>query len=249
MKIPTRKLTESPSIRNFCQRAVKSVKIDEASVKQIDYYSLQYKIGLFIDPIVSPLFSNTPPLVRFAVTTFLAHPQIVYFNRIWDKGVLSSIWRGNLNGYEFIKSEISGLKDQKIQRQILESLLAAYKAAIIGPLITYWTLCFLPSTLDPMVHCMQGNVIRTIMAYVIFQCNPNLSTLYKLLPMMLIAGSFRGIIFFSASEYFKNLGFDGKNVFYLSMIVRCIFEGEVKKVEKMDLNKLYQFLTRNFSAS
>lgn len=219
------------------------------STKQIKYYIHQYEMDWYLGPFVnSVLTTETPPLLRFTLQTFLAHPQIVYFNKLYEAGTFSKIYEGKLSIYNFIKSECKNLGDIKALTNIFSTLTTGLKFAIIGPLLAYCTAYAFSEMLNGFASTIVTNILKTLLAYMLFQFQnlKHLSIFYALLPTMCIAGSIRGFIFYYASVFFKDLNFDSKNIFYFSMIVRHIFEPQVKKIEKFDFS---QFIIGNETIS
>lgn len=208
----------------------------------INPYHQMYLIDIYMGPIVSKLLPTCPPLLRFTVQALLAHPQLVYFNRLKEEGVLDKIWNGELSFLkEFFVREFRSIFAPETRIKIAFTLVMALKCAFIGPFLAYLGARFLSETCGPLVTTIMVSIAKGILSYIIFQNIHDFPVI--LIPTILIAGTIRGVIYFRAAEIFKDLRFEGGDTFYLATGVRQTFEPAVKRLEKTDIS---QFLLRNF---
>ncbi|OAI50232.1 hypothetical protein AYO37_00330 [Opitutia bacterium SCGC AG-212-L18] len=198
------------------------------SKKGIEYYAFQYSINLFLDPISSSLLPNMEHLMRATLQTFLTYPIMTYFNNLWDK---------NINNIQ---------SNEATTKNLREILLCGLKTAYIGPGVALWAKYALPPALGEFINCLIANMIRNTTAYVFFHDIKDIKTFCSILPSILIVGAIGGVIFFYASSTFQNSGFNPRDCFYLSMMVKRLFDPQIKKIEKLTIDQL---LTRNFSAA
>lgn len=212
------------------------------AMDRFDPYAQQYCADYYLGPIVDYLFPQTHPLMRFTIQTFLGYPEITYYNGLQEDNIISRIWRNELSISNFIKSEYLSLYDKEVQLKILSTMSKAMDVAFIGPFLAYFAICVLPEALGGLMNAVILSIFKSILSCMLFQATNDPINF----PMVSVAGIIRGIIFYYAMAYFKNLGLNSKDVFYLTMVVRSFFEPQVKKLEKLDI---YQFLTRSFSAT
>lgn len=200
------------------------------SWKQIEYYGLEYQMHWFLDPIGIYLLPNSELLIRFTLQSFLAYPLIIYFNRFWDKSIGTP-------------------QDPKLQKSIRDVLIRGLACSYVGPALACWAKYTLPSIFDGLTHCLITNMLKSATAYHFFHSASNTESFLSILPLIFASGAIGGAIFFYASLMLENSGFNGKDVFYLSMMTRKLFDPQIKKLEGLTINQLLMLLMRNFSAA
>lgn len=212
------------------------------SYDKIEYFLQQYQIDCFLNPLVFPLLPNSHPLIHSTIQVFFGYAPIIYFNKLQERHIFSKIWERELNLSDFIKSEFFNLSSTEVQSKIRSIMVKAIECAFLGPFFAYLGLCILPIAFGGLINAIILSIAKSIIIYIFFQQTREPINF----PMLSVAGSIRGAIFYYATVLFKSLQYNAKDVFYFSIIVRYFFEPQIKKIEKLSLN---QFLTRNFSAT
>ncbi len=212
------------------------------SSKKIEYFLQQYQIDCCLNPLSNLLLPREHHLIHATFQVFIGYPMIFCFNKLQERDIFSKIWEQELNLSDFIKSEICNLSNIEVQSKIYSIMIKAIECAFLGPFFAYLGLCILPEAFGGLINAMILSIVKSIIICIFFQQTKEPINF----PMLSVAGSIRGAIFYYASVYFKSLQYNAKDVFYFSIIVRYFFEPQIKKIEKLSVN---QFLTRNFSAT
>lgn len=214
------------------------------SCEKVDYYILQYFTTWILDPLIDPLAPNASVLILACPKTFIAHFFIVYFNELQNEKVFSRIYRGEIGLCAFIKEQVQSLHDPIVRESITDTLIIALKTVIVGPFFTY---CALSSGYSILVLSIINNMVRSIAIYMLFSKErKDIYSLIPHLPGLLLAGAIRGAIMGAVTVLMTGYGANGKDIFYWSMVIRYLFEPQVRKVEEI---KFPQLLTRSFSAA
>jgi hypothetical protein len=120
---------------------------------------------------------------------------------------------------------------------LVDKIIDGAKLAILGPLLAYALIESLPSSYTILTTYLINNLIRNLVIRILFLSrNKSVFTLTPLLPAILLTGAIRGIIFYNFCFYLKKDGFNYNDIFFFSMIIKNIFEPQIKKYETIDIS-------------
>lgn len=128
-----------------------------------------------------------------------------------------------------VKMVISSLLLNEIsQKEFIDGI----KEAIIGPALAYWFTLVIPTQYSLLTIYLIKCIIRSIAIRILFPSeNDTALELFRFLPGLMLAGSIRGFIMHRVDVLLQDYRLSDNDIFNWSMIVRYIFEPQVKKCE------------------
>lgn len=121
----------------------------------------------------------------------------------------------------------------------IDSIIEGVRIALIGPLLAYSLLEILPCYYSGLTLYLVSNIIRSILTRILFlPKNKPILSLLPYLPGIILAAAIRGFIASNLANPMKNLDIDSMDIFFLGMLIRHLFEPQIKKCESINIFQL-----------
>ncbi len=107
------------------------------------------------------------------------------------------------------------------------------KLAIIVPFLSYVFTISFPRIYSKLLMDVITNIIRSIVACILFVSKDEFNKLIPLLPGIILAGAMRGFIMNLTGAQLEKSGYTDEDIYYYSTLMRHLLEPQVKKCEKI----------------